>query len=250
MGNEHCNSTIHGSNINHGSPYFLKIMLADFAQKLRIPPAFVPRLRKENSENMILQGLGARQWTVKLWGNSTRLEFRQGWEKFVQDHTIEAGDFLVFKYICGSYFRVRIFGRNGCEKNITNFGNSDKRCVDTSPAGRSPVAMDSEEEMNDDHAEAADQKGKKLKSFSDGHLPKDPKHSQPSFVGNKHDTRESAEAEQTSCGNLKLNRVSGRRPATETERNKALQAANSFTSDKPFCLIALKPCHLYKRYQL
>ncbi|KAH9309577.1 hypothetical protein KI387_037488, partial [Taxus chinensis] len=103
----------------NGCAYFFKIMLGDYAEKLRVPPAFVPKLTIEVGENVVLQGPSGEEWVVKLWGTDKKLEFSHGWENFVHHHGIEFGDFLVFKYICESNFKVRIFGRNGCVKNIT-----------------------------------------------------------------------------------------------------------------------------------
>ncbi|KAH9309578.1 hypothetical protein KI387_037489, partial [Taxus chinensis] len=36
-----------------------------------------------------------------------------------------------------------------------------------------------------------------------------------------------------------------RRPVSEAERKKALKAAHSFKSEKPFCLIVMKPSNVY-----
>ncbi|KAH9309574.1 hypothetical protein KI387_037485, partial [Taxus chinensis] len=219
-----------------GCSYFLRVMRKDFTQKLSIPAAFVPKLRKETSKNMVLQGPSAKQWVVKLWDVNTQLEFRQGWEEFVHHHAIEPGDFLIFKYVCRSYFKVRIFGKNGCEKNITSSENSHKRCRDTTTATQSPIASDSDEEMSDHTTTVA------------GDLPKNSRQCQPSLVGKKQSTVKFAESEQTSCGKLKPYYASARPPALETEDKKAFQDANSFTSDKPFCLVVMKPSHVYSGF--
>ncbi|TXG52322.1 hypothetical protein EZV62_021491 [Acer yangbiense] len=44
------------------------------------------------------------------------LSFRSGWLEFVKHHSLEVGDFLVFKYHGGSKFSVKIFGKTSCEK--------------------------------------------------------------------------------------------------------------------------------------
>ncbi|KAH9309575.1 hypothetical protein KI387_037486, partial [Taxus chinensis] len=85
----------------------------------RIPPEFVPRLMNVGDEDMVLQCPSGKKWVVKLWSTNTKLEFRHGWGKFVHHHAIEFGDFVVFKYISGSNFKVQIFGRSGCVKNMT-----------------------------------------------------------------------------------------------------------------------------------
>ncbi|KAK0575665.1 hypothetical protein LWI29_004852 [Acer saccharum] len=44
------------------------------------------------------------------------LSFGSGWVEFVKHHSLEVGDFLVFKYHGGSKFSVKIFGKTSCEK--------------------------------------------------------------------------------------------------------------------------------------
>ena len=46
------------------------------------------------------------------------LFFCSGWQDFVKDNSLEIGDFLVFKYDGKSTFKVKIYGRNACEKEI------------------------------------------------------------------------------------------------------------------------------------
>lgn len=44
--------------------------------------------------------------------------FKHGWEKFVQDNSLEFGDFLIFYYNGGPQFYVTIFSKNNCPKEI------------------------------------------------------------------------------------------------------------------------------------
>lgn len=44
------------------------------------------------------------------------MTIEHGWKSFVSDHSIEFGDFLVFKHAGKSHFIVQIFGQSGCEK--------------------------------------------------------------------------------------------------------------------------------------
>jgi len=66
----------------------------------------------------------------------------------VNHHGLEIGDFVVFKYISKSYFKVKIFQRIGCVKNInaiqlmnTNIDTnkicpfSNKICSSSQPMG-------------------------------------------------------------------------------------------------------------------
>nr|POF06281.1 putative b3 domain-containing protein [Quercus suber] len=53
---------------------------------------------------------------VEVRGN--RMFFGDGWPDFVKDNYLEIGDFLVFEYDDKSTFNVKIYGRNGCEKDV------------------------------------------------------------------------------------------------------------------------------------
>lgn len=44
------------------------------------------------------------------------LFFHKGWQEFVKDNSLEAGEFLVFRYDGNLGFDVQIFGKSGCEK--------------------------------------------------------------------------------------------------------------------------------------
>nr|DAD40567.1 TPA_asm: hypothetical protein HUJ06_014890 [Nelumbo nucifera] len=50
---------------------------------------------------------------------------------FVKHHSLELGDFLVFKYDGNSVFDVKIFGRSGCEKNESLYCKSG--CEENEP---------------------------------------------------------------------------------------------------------------------
>ncbi|GLJ38047.1 hypothetical protein SUGI_0774570 [Cryptomeria japonica] len=100
-----------------GSASFFKIMLGDFAEKLRIPPAFVSQIINDQDEHMVLQGPDGQNFNVRLWRSIKKLELQHGWINFVNYYGLEVGDLLVFKYISKSCFKVKIFDKTSCEKN-------------------------------------------------------------------------------------------------------------------------------------
>lgn len=50
--------------------------------------------------------------------NGNHLFFGSGWQEFVEAHSLEVGDFLVFKYCGNSKFKVKIYDKSCCEKII------------------------------------------------------------------------------------------------------------------------------------
>ncbi|XP_057840180.1 B3 domain-containing protein Os01g0905400 [Cryptomeria japonica] len=212
----HGNHKFKDKENSDGYSYFFKIMLGDFAQKLPIPPAFVPKLGSETgnriSQNVVLQGprssRGSRspRLVAKLWSTNGGLEFRQGWEKFVHQYRIELGDFLVFKYIGWSYFKVKIFGRSGCEKNLTILPERKSQKICPSPSSallgnfeknmsdKSQISLVSDKERSErrETVLALGDPGKEPSSSSSSHRrgcpPKNPQHCN-SFISRKKQQR-------------------------------------------------------------
>ncbi|GLJ38031.1 hypothetical protein SUGI_0774280 [Cryptomeria japonica] len=268
IGTETCNR-VHGkcndNQSSEGYSYFFKVMLGDFAQKLRIPPAFVHMLSNETDEDIALEGPTGHQWLITLWRASAEMEFREGWGRFVSDQRIELGDFLVFKYICRSHFQVKIFGRSGCEKKVTvcesEKNHSDlqyKRSPATPSTGnvnwsfhqpiksKVPIRLVFGEEEKNVQAGAVP----KAKSSSRGERKKNVRRGQPIVAGKKHSTPKSAGPETEQKSYVGAYYVSCRRPVTEAEKNKAVQEANSFASDNPFHLLVMRPSNVYQGFWL
>ncbi|TQD93060.1 hypothetical protein C1H46_021318 [Malus baccata] len=64
-----------------------------------------------------LRGPSGESWTVGLEGREDgKFFFRKGWQNFVEDHLLEIGNFLVFKYDGDTKFDVKIYNPTGCEK--------------------------------------------------------------------------------------------------------------------------------------
>ncbi|CAB4308161.1 unnamed protein product [Prunus armeniaca] len=97
---------------------FFKILLGDFSQRLRIPPKFVKNFNVRPLHKCALSGPSGIRWTVELEERENGLFFQDGWQGFVKDHHLEDGDFLVFKYDGESKFKVTIYDRTACEKNV------------------------------------------------------------------------------------------------------------------------------------
>ncbi|XP_019261604.1 PREDICTED: B3 domain-containing protein REM5-like [Nicotiana attenuata] len=93
-------------------PHFFKPILPGFKHGIKIPIGFLKYLKgRENIEHAILRCAG-KKWQVKV--NGRRLE--EGWEKFVEEHDLQYGDMLVFRYEGNMEFEVSIFHSNQCER--------------------------------------------------------------------------------------------------------------------------------------
>jgi hypothetical protein len=82
-----------------------------------IPQAFIRHFNGGIPKKAILFDNTKKPWPVTLEQTDGRLCFNKGWRSFATDHSLEFGDFLVFKYNRNSMFEVKIFsGKTGCKK--------------------------------------------------------------------------------------------------------------------------------------
>ncbi|KAJ8530126.1 hypothetical protein K7X08_036961 [Anisodus acutangulus] len=86
-------------------------------------------------------------WPIRVAKTGRVFYFEYGWEKFIEDNTLEIGDFLVFDYDGNVVFDFKLFGKNGCEKKGAGGLKLD-------------VKEHEEEEMIVEHQKREDPKGK------------------------------------------------------------------------------------------
>ncbi|KAF3592442.1 hypothetical protein DY000_02024119 [Brassica cretica] len=99
-----------------------------------IPQAFINILDKPLPKRVVLVDEIGRLWDVET--KTGVVVFRQGWEKFANEHSLEFGDFLLFRYNGESRFDVTIFAKDGCKKDLDRFRVSvEKEPVIVKPVG-------------------------------------------------------------------------------------------------------------------
>ncbi|XP_057249288.1 B3 domain-containing protein REM8-like [Beta vulgaris subsp. vulgaris] len=87
-----------------------------------IPKSFLYYLRDEleleddNEKAVILRDKRGQSWVIKL--DNVNLKFKDGWEKFCQEHNMEVGDFVVFRHVGDLVFDVLIFDPTACEREF------------------------------------------------------------------------------------------------------------------------------------
>ena len=87
-----------------------------------LPKTFSDNLKKKLPENVSLKGPSGVVWNIGLTARGDTIYFTNGWEQFVNDHSLNENDFLVFKYNGESLFEVLIFNGNSfCEKGSSYF---------------------------------------------------------------------------------------------------------------------------------
>ncbi|KAJ0980912.1 hypothetical protein J5N97_009167 [Dioscorea zingiberensis] len=100
------------------------------SQQLVVPSDFLKHMEGELAQTIALIGPSGNQWDVNLVKRGSAMEFDDGWNEFVVDHSLASGDFLVFRYDNDSHFTVLIFDVNSCEKEIAFSTKPSKEIID------------------------------------------------------------------------------------------------------------------------
>ncbi|XP_056165811.1 B3 domain-containing transcription factor VRN1-like isoform X2 [Syzygium oleosum] len=90
-------------------------------KQLGIPKKFARKYGDELSDIVRLVASDSSIWLVELRKHNRRLWFHDGWQRFLEHHSIHSGQFLIFKYEGDSTFHVYIYNLTASwEKNSLN----------------------------------------------------------------------------------------------------------------------------------
>lgn len=130
---------------------FFKIILpsVDSHRKLRIPDKFVEKYGQELSDVVKLIDPTSAVSYVRLEKMEKTLWLHDGWEKFVDDHFISYGYFLLFKYEGNSTFNVNIFDLTATEVDYSL--NNNRNFERTNHSTRNSISE--KEENSDDESD-------------------------------------------------------------------------------------------------
>ncbi|GAB4847042.1 hypothetical protein Ancab_026054 [Ancistrocladus abbreviatus] len=118
-------------------PDFYKIYLPEHnSQRLRIPPAFIKNFNGNIPTKSMIKNTSGKFWRVELERDGLDLFIMKGWEGFVNDNSLERGDFLILSYKGNSLFFVKVFGVNGCMKEEPVVRLSNISCANIEKEGR------------------------------------------------------------------------------------------------------------------
>ncbi|KAL9224951.1 hypothetical protein vseg_000926 [Gypsophila vaccaria] len=126
---------------------FIKILGHDFSKQLQLPRDFTKTLNGYLPNRFFVEtSMTKKCWRLEVEedGDQT-INLRGGWAAFVETHCLEDGDVLLFEYQEQSIFRVKIYGQNGCQKNVF---------VDPKENRSSPKVIDLEEYSKSESGES------------------------------------------------------------------------------------------------
>ncbi|XP_026398680.1 putative B3 domain-containing protein Os03g0621600 [Papaver somniferum] len=97
---------------------FVMVLMGDFDEKLQVPTDFLKHFNGKLPGKSTVRGPNGRTRTIKMKRDGDDLYFFKGWPEFVDEHSLEFGDFLIFEYKGSSKFKVKIYGQTGIEKDL------------------------------------------------------------------------------------------------------------------------------------
>ncbi|KAI3503150.1 hypothetical protein L1887_31586 [Cichorium endivia] len=103
-------------SIFNQDPEFFEIFLPNrISHQLRIPPDFIKHFDQKIPETILLKDLSGKVWHVEVKLEKTGVFLKNGWTRFVNEKSLDLGQFMVFRYSKrSSSFTVRIFGKDAC----------------------------------------------------------------------------------------------------------------------------------------
>lgn len=102
---------------SHDHPAFYTVFTTvSNAEKMPIPHDFIARLNEMVPDKANLRSPDGRTWHVAVVSRGDRFFFKDGWSKFIQENSLQLGDFIVFYYKGTNRFDIQLFGVSCCEK--------------------------------------------------------------------------------------------------------------------------------------
>ncbi|KAK4390617.1 B3 domain-containing protein REM16 [Sesamum angolense] len=226
---------------------FCHVLTGRFDQQLAIPKKFAKNLREKMAGTVALKGPSGHEWSVGLVTNGDMLLLKRGWKAFVDDHSLEENDILIFKYNGNSRFDVSMFDRESlCEKATSYFV---KKCEHTKSARgnkRRRSLEESFDETNQSSDDVADDHRAKKSRSDAARTP--PSRIQPSrsTSRSRRGIKKGKRGSRGAC-TYPLQLKSRRREVTEEEKQRAQQMAVVVSSDNSF-IVVMRASHVYKGF--
>ncbi|KAL7097086.1 hypothetical protein ACP275_10G121000 [Erythranthe tilingii] len=101
---------------SNGLSFFKFFLPRSSSKHLEIPSAFTLSMQGDWPENVVLHDRYNNSWQVKVGQHRDKFYLRDGWEKFVDDNSIEGGDVIFFEYFGNGVFVTKIHDSTACEK--------------------------------------------------------------------------------------------------------------------------------------
>ncbi|PIA50888.1 hypothetical protein AQUCO_01100001v1 [Aquilegia coerulea] len=205
--------------------FFYKIITASCIQdrRIKIPNKFIRIFGKELSDIALLKvPSSSKEWRVDVKKDEGHIWFQSGWHEFVKYHNISVSHLLVFRYDRNSSFGVVIFDTRASEIGYECETNDlEEPCIEIGTQTSSENENSEEDSMT-------------ITVESD-------------YTNQETEAREFSSLQEEQLANLVFK---PRRPVSFADKERAIAAANKFTSKKQFCIVTMRPSFVHKRFVL
>ncbi|XP_031120451.1 B3 domain-containing protein REM16-like isoform X2 [Ipomoea triloba] len=221
---------------------FFQILSGCYNEKLAVPQKFVNNLREKLAGCVSLKGPSGAIWNIGLTACGEKLYFQRGWKEFVEEHSLQENDVLIFKYNGGSQFDVLMFDQQSCcEKEASYFIRKcgHQELINGGKANGNPTP-----ETNSESSVEVIRATKRKKPTKGGALAQT---SVKQGTQAKRGARKGSMSKSSSASRFQLK--SNRRPVTEEEKGNAIQMASAVASCYGFVAI-MTPGNVYRGFFL
>ncbi|CAL5034892.1 unnamed protein product [Urochloa decumbens] len=163
-------------------PQFLRIIHQDFMEKMMIPARFVKHYVTKACLSrrvaVVVSPLG-KFWRIELQNDQSGVFFVGVWSQLLAFHGISEGDVLLLRYEGNMVFKLKVFGLNGCQRDLKNHNTSIKQqnCVKQESSVRIK-----KRKADDERASFTEEKKPKSSMTSLNKLPSDYQIGPPSWI--------------------------------------------------------------------
>ncbi|KAJ4961094.1 hypothetical protein NE237_021004 [Protea cynaroides] len=248
------------THLEHTRIRFSNLLTAGFDQRLVVPRKIVSIFRKQLVNRATIKTLSGKAWTIELEKRDEDLFFKQGWADFVRDHSLNEGDILIFQYEGDSTFAVSMFDSlsgyekvgSGLPSNLeTRQTNIHLESMNNTHDDFISLESEPSETESEDHNPS-----RKKARFADSSSKKCLRSTQLSSYSKGKSGRKKPKSIDTGKKIINLDKnyhyplafVSGRRPVSLAEKEKAHQLALAFRSTKPSFIVTMVPTSVSKRF--
>ncbi|XP_019152838.1 PREDICTED: B3 domain-containing protein REM16-like [Ipomoea nil] len=223
---------------------FFQILSGCYNEQLAVPQKFVNNLREKLAGCVALKGPSGAIWNVGLTACGEKLYFQRGWKEFVEEHSLQENDLLIFKYNGGSQFDVVMFDQQSyCEKEASYFirkcGHQELPSRGKANGNPTPVTPLTPETNSESSVEVIRATTKRKK----------PREAQTSVKQGTRGKRGARKGSMSRIRSAEIQLKSNRRPVTEEEKANAIQMASAVASCYGFVVI-MAPGNVYKGFFL
>ncbi|CAH9054289.1 unnamed protein product [Cuscuta europaea] len=127
-------------------PRFFEVLPPGFHARLRLPRIISRKLREKETQKVLLITVKGNSLVTIQKLQDGRLWFTNGWYAFVLKHGLTTGDFITFKHMGSSNFKVTVYTETCCEKDFIDEPEAEVK-AQTLEKNASPLVESEAEEV-------------------------------------------------------------------------------------------------------